>query len=314
MHKLDEVGCFEETKRELAANRGASEQIVRQIKEIRRNIDDVKSAKTFRGAVDDAVIKVCDEAKEVIESIVEKYQAKIRKRIDDARGQELDVDEAMDEVARLARFAQKLKPDFQAELDELIRANLITTSNALLDEYKKRLASLTQDIGSAGLSSITIDPLKLMGGSGVRADDFSVYKLVHSKEVEDGKEWVKNTDKKWYKPWTWFQESGYWRKKRKTVKYIDASELTQEFLSPIQEIVFEDGDNARQHAQKQSNRIATLFNQEFKRLDDVLKAKLADLESYATEQEKEEARVRESEAKLQWLETIKKEVESILEI
>lgn len=314
MHKLDEVGCFEETKRELAANRGASEQIVRQIEEIRRNIDDVKSAKTFRGAVDDAVIKVCDEAKEVIESIVQKYQAKIRKRIDDARGQELDVDEAKDEVARLARFAQKLEPDFQAELDELIRANLITTSNALLDEYKKRLASLTQDIGAAGLSGITIDPLKLMGGSVVRADDFSVHKLVQSKEVEDGKEWVKNTDKKWYKPWTWFQESGYYRTKYKTVKYIDASELAQEFLSPIQEIVFENGDNARQHAQKQSNRIANLFNLEFKRLDDVLKAKLADLESYATEQEKAEARVRESEAKLQWLETIKKEVESILEI
>lgn len=313
-HKLDEVGCFEETKRELAANQGASEQIVQEIEKIRRNIDDVKSAKTFRVAVDDAVIKVCDEAKEVIESIVQKYQAKIRKRIDDARGQELDVDEAKDEVARLARFAQKLEPDFQAELDELIRANLITTSNALLDEYKKRLASLTQDIGAAGLSGITIDPLKLMGGSVVRADDFSVHKLVQSKEVEDGREWVENTKKKWYKPWTWFQESGYYRTKYKTVKYIDASELAQEFLSPIGEIVFENGDNARQHAQKQSNRIANLFNQEFKRLDGVLKEKLSKLESYATEREKADARVRESEAKLQWLEAIKKEVESILEI
>lgn len=314
MHKLDEVGCFEKTKQELAKNREDGERIARQIEAIRKKVDDVKSAQQFRDAVDDAVIKVSDDAKDVIDSIVQKYQAKIRQKIDELRGQELDMDEVMDEVSRLERYAKKLEPDFQAELDELIRENLVKTSNALLQEYKKKLASLASEIDPNTLAGITIDPLKLMGGTVPLADDFSVTKLVQSKEVKNGKEWVENTNKKWYKPWTWFQEKGYYRTKYKTVKYVPASDLAQEFFAPIKENVVSNGALARKHAIKQSNRIVASFNKEFERLDDVLKQKLSELESYATDKTQAEERIKETEKRLAWLELIKNRVASILEI
>lgn len=314
MHKLDEVGCFEKTKQELAKNREDGERIARQIEAIRKKVDDVKSAQQFRDAVDDAVIKVSDDAKDIIDDIVQKYQAKIRKKIDELRGQELDMDEVMDEVSRLERYAKKLEPDFQAELDELIRENLVKTSNALLQEYKKKLASLTSEIDPNALAGISIDPLKLMGGTVPTADDFSVTKLVQSKEVEDGKEWVENTNKKWYKPWTWFQEKGYYKTKYKTVKYVPASELAQEFFAPIKETVVNNGELAQKHAIKQSNRIVASFNKEFERLDGVLKQKLSELESYATDKTKAEERIKETERRLAWLEVIKNRVASILEI
>lgn len=60
--------------------------------------------------------------------------------------------------------------------------------------------------------------------------------------------------------------------------------------------------------------LAEYFNAEFRRLDDVLKSKLAELESFATNHKKAEERVKESECKLAWLEQIKVKVESILEI
>lgn len=314
MHKLDEVGCFEKTKQELAKNREDGERIARQIEAIRKKVDDVKSAQQFRDAVDDAVIKVSDDAKDIIDGIVQKYQAKIRKKIDELRGQELEMDEVMDEVSRLERYAKKLEPDFQAELDELIRENLVKTSNALLQEYKKKLASLTSEIDPNALAGISIDPLKLMGGTVPTADDFSVTKLVQSKEVEDGKEWVENTNKKWYKPWTWFQEKGYYKTKYKTVKYVPASELAQEFFAPIKETVVNNGELAQKHAIKQSNRIVASFNKEFERLDGVLKQKLSELESYATDKTMAEERIKETERRLAWLEVIKNRVASILEI
>ena len=313
IHKLDEVGCFEETKRELAQNRDKSEQILAHIENIRKNIDDVKSAKKFKDAVDDAVVKVNDEAKDVIDGIVQKYQARIRMRIDEVRGKELDIDEAKDEVARLERFAKKLEPDFQIDLDELIRENLINTGNALLAQYKNKLASLTEELDSTIISGINIDPLRLMGGS-VLEGDLLIKQLIQSKEVEDGKEWVENTSKKWYKPWTWFQEEGYYRTKYKTVKYVNASELADEFLAPVEDSLHDNSDNTCYHASEQSTKIAEAFNKEFKRLDDVLKSKLTELESFTTDKEKAEERIRESESKLVWLETIKTKVESILEI
>ena len=313
-HKLDEVGCFEKTKQELAKNREDGERIAQQIMSIRKKVDDVKSAQQFKNAVDNAVIKVSDDAKEIIDAIVGKYQAMLTRKIVELSGKELDIEEVMGEVSHLEHYAKKLEPGFQAEIDELIQKNLVETSNALLKEYKKKLTSLTSEVDPNALAGISIDPLKLMSGSIPVADEFSVTNLIQSKDVADGKEWVKNTDKKWYKPWTWFQESGYYRTKYKTVKYVPADELAQAFLGPIKESMFNNGEQALKYTIKQSNRIASSFNNEFKRLDSVLKQKLIELESYATDEKQAENRIKETEKRLIWLEEIKKRVASILEI
>ena len=314
MHKLDEVGCFEKTKQELAKNHEDSERIALQIETIRKKIDDVKSAQNFRVAVDNAVIGVSDDAKEIIDSIVQKYQAKIRQKIDDLRGQELDMDDVMNEVYRLELYAKSLEPNFQADLDELIRENLIKTSKALLQEYKKKLESLTSEVDSDALAGISIDPIKLMEGTVPTADTFSVTNLIQSKEVTNGREWVENTNKKWYKPLTWFQEKGYYKTKYKTVHYVPASDLAQEFFAPIKETVINNGELAQKYVIRQSNRIAASFNKEFERLDDMLKQKLSELESYATDKSQAEKRIKETEKRLKWLEGIQKQVASILEI
>ena len=138
--------------------------------------------------------------------------------------------------------------------------------------------------------------------------------MIQPESVEDGEEWVKNTDKKWYRPWTWLQESGYYRTKYKTVEYIDAGDLADECLQPIQDDIYESGNKASQYAEKQSKKIAESFKKEFEKLDLLLKNKLNELKSYATNKQKAEERIRESERRLQWLEEIRSEVESILEI
>ncbi|MDY4078380.1 MAG: dynamin family protein [Clostridium sp.] len=312
-HKLDEVGCFEETKHELAKRQDESKKIVEQILKIREKIDNIKTAKKFKDAVDDAVIKVNDDSEEVIDGIVAKFQGCIIEKIDGFRGIELEVNEAEKEVDNLIDFGKKLEPDFEVELDELIRDNLVNTGNALLDEYKNKLKELTDEIDTSALG-ITIDPLKFMEGSFNIADSFSLEKMIKTKKVEDGEEWVKNKDKKWYKPWTWFQEKGYYRTKYKNVKYVNAYEMAHELLEPVEECIDENGDGALKHVRKQSNKIAKEFKTEFKKLDNVLKGKLSELESFATDREKAEERIRESEHKLKWLESIKREIESILEI
>ena len=78
--------------------------------------------------------------------------------------------------------------------------------------------------------------------------------------------------------------------------------------------MFENGKSATKYALEQSKSIIERFNAEFKRLDAVLEKRLAELELCATDKEKAEERVKESERKLAWLEEINTKVESILEI
>ena len=314
IHKLEALDCLENTKKELASQLDRNEKIVKQIELIEHKISDVKEAKAFEDSVEQVVLQVDDEAKNVVEEIIMKFQAKIRNKIDELRGKEIEIALVEQEVSELAQFARRLEPNFQAELDELIKNNLIKSSQELLKTYRDKLISLTDELEADSLTGIFIEPLKFMEGDITPIDSFSIEHMVQSKKVENGREWIENTNKKWYKPWTWFQERGYYRKKYKTVKYIDAGELADEYLSKIQTLIYDNGENTIKYATKQSVNILRAFKKEFEKLDNILKEKLDQLKSYATDRTRAEARIQESEERLEWLKSIKAEVESILDI
>lgn len=314
IHKLDNLKFEVTLQNELAKNKDDRDIIAQKIATVRKKIDDVKTVKKFNESVDDAVINVCDEAESVITDIITSYQSKLRERIDSIRGEEIKIEDVDIEVEKLYRFANKLEPEFRTDLDELIRSKLIKTSKDLLDKYREKIKSLTDEIDTSSLFGISFEPIKLISASIYDVDSFSVKKLIKKKEVEDGTEWVANTDKKWYKPWTWFQKSGYYVTKYKKVKYINAEELAEEFFVPIQDSLMENSDNAKKYTIKQSNHIAKIFSNEFKSLDNILKEKLIQLESYASDSEKAEQRIFETEKKIEWIENIKNKVNSILEI
>lgn len=314
MHKLDEVGCFEKTKQELAKNRENSEQIVRQIEVIRQKVDDANSAKMFKESVDKALVKVNNDIEDYIDEVIEKYQCKLTAKIDVARGREIEVSKVMDEVEALKKFVLKLTPDLQTELDEMIRKNLVSTSNTLLEEYVKKLSSFNSEVDLNTLVSIKIEPLKLMSGSTVSFDKNSIGKLTLTKRVENGREWVENTSKAWWKPWTWLDDDGYYRTLYKDVKYVRANELAQEFFASVQENLISNGNAAQKHTTNEANKIVTSFKNEFVRLDKVLKDKLAELETYAKDKENAEERIKKTEQRLAWLEQIKRSVAAILDI
>ena len=313
-HKLDELKCMDETNRELAQNIEKGKEIAEQLALIRRKIDDGQSAKEFQSSIDNTLKQTEKNLQDAINKTQLEFQDKVTKRSDEIVKVKIQLDEVDIEVKSLARFAKNLEPEFQAALDETIQENLVKVVGSLLAEYRKKLASLTDELDLSVLGNITIDPLRLLGGSLQINEDISIRKLIKTEKVEDGREYVKNTDKKWYKPWTWFQESGYYRTKYKEVKYVPGNELAANYITPIENGLEENAAAAQKHALQQAKNIADSYSEEFARLDDILQEKLAEMQSYVTEQDKAEERIRETQARLDWLENIQTEVKSILDI
>ena len=298
VHKLDEVGCLEETKRELAKNQDESAKILKLIESIREKMDSAKEAKKFKDAVDDAIKDIDDSSKAVIRKTLKKFQERLDKRIFNIEKTEIPLADTESVVDRLTELTEILELDFKAELDEFIHANVVSTSVTLLEKYKNKLSSLTDEINVADLVSVKIDPLKLMNSSVVTDKDF-ILTLAKEKEVEDGETWVSNPDYgAWYKPWTFFTEGkGYWRKEYKQVAYVPGDELAQFFIQPVEKHFYSNGESARKYALFQSERIAEYFKLEFIRLDEILKTKLSELESFASDKDKAEQRVAVSSSK-----------------
>ena len=319
MGKLKEFDYVEKIKKEAAENTKKRDEIKKQIGLIREKIDSAEDAKKFKDAVDDAIAKINNKSQGVIDGIFQKFQDRITKRIDDLGKKEFSEDEAEDEYERLRKFAEDLVPEFEVELNKLIINDLVNTSKALIDNYKKKLTELKlKELDSNNLSGIVVDPYKLMSGSSVFSD-FSVGQLIREEERVVGEESYQTE----VRTRGWFESIIFWPKdelvtRRRnilgTVRFVNASELAQNFFTPVEASLRKNGKNAGEYARKHSKGIADRFKAEFKRLDDVLKSKLAELESYATDVKKAEERVKESERKEKWLEQIIAKVESILEI
>ena len=90
--------------------------------------------------------------------------------------------------------------------------------------------------------------------------------------------------------------------------------MAQRFFAPIEENLRENIHNAQVHAKQEAIQIAQTFNKKFSVLYDILKKKLLELESYASDQNTAEARIQQSKLKLEWLDMIQSRVNSILDI
>lgn len=278
LYKIDEAGCFEKTKQEFVANVDVSKRIVEHIYNIRNKIADVKSAKKFKENVNSTVKDINDKSKKVIDSINEKYQTLIKEHIDDARGKFLYEYEIESELKKLEAFSKKIETDFYIELNELIREKFIKTYNVLLNEYRTKLSLLTDQIYIEGISTIKIDSLGLMKSIFIPITDFSLEKLIYERGS------------------------------------IDCSELYYNFLSYVQRLLYYNKDGAYSYIKNQSNKITESFDEEFKRLNSVIKEKLVEINSCIIEKKKVEKNIIELQDKLKWLKNIKIYIESILEI
>ena len=109
-------------------------------------------------------------------------------------------------------------------------------------------------------------------------------------------------------------ESGHIESSYTTEEFVSEEKLASEFLANAEKSLQDNITSACKYATKQANNLSSVYCAEFKRLDDVLKQKLAVLQEYALDQTEAEERIKEAEERLAWLNQIKDRVASILEI
>ena len=141
-----------------------------------------------------------------------------------------------------------------------------------------------------------------------------IQSLTKKERVKTGRHWVSNSDKAWYKPWTWFQEKGWYVDDYEDREYVEGQELAQRFLAGLQERLDENMQSATNYAGQQAKTIQEAFKKKFKELDEALQKKLNELTAYSKDQTDTERAIKESEERLHWLEEIRRRVDAILEI
>lgn len=306
--RLESAKSFETTKQEITENQDEQKEILANIEVIKKKLASGEDAKRFKSRIEQ--INYDSEISKMANDVIVVAQEKITEQLSPS-DTKISKREAEELCRQFARFADNLQAEVQVKLEELIGNRVHKSATDLLEEYRKKISELAQDVN---IGTVSIDPFELMAGD-ISTDVSSlINNLTETEHVKVDEVWVENTSKKWYKPWTWFQEKGHWKDIYEDKEYVDRTKLAQRFFAPIQEQLYENRDNAIKYAKAQTEKIKQDFSKKFVELDTVLKKKLQELEDCANDNKNVERRIRESQAKLKWLEEIQIKTKAILDI
>ena len=306
--RLESAKSFETTKQEIAENKDRRDEIKEQIARINQKLASGTDAKKFKERV--SAINFDREITDKATKIVAKAQKELSPNMNS--NTKMTVSEAEIWCSEFKKLTKEVDAEVQVKLGNLIENQVQKSAEKLLEEYQNRLADLTEEID---VGEVNVQPFELMAGevdlSNAKA---MISNLTKSEEVKVGEEWVENTNKKWYKPWTWFQESGHYRDIMETRNYVDGNALSTKLVLPVQKHLYENLQGATQYAREQTNFIKREFSKKFDELDQVLQQKLNELQECASDEKNAERRIRESQERLDWLENVQNEINAILEI
>lgn len=309
--KLESARTFENTKQEIILNQSKQKEILSQIETIKAKLKNGEEAKKFKDKIDS--INYDKEIRGVADSIIKEAQKKISEQCSSCESK-LSRRDAESICQVFAKFAEGLQAEIQVKLENIITNHVEKNAQELLNQYKHRIADLSQDIE---VGVVEVNPFELLDGEIESAKNIGnlVADLTKTERVKVGEYEVENPERSGF-----FGFFKIWKPKYITkseyadVEYINGSELAQRFFANMEKQLFDNSDNAVKYAKEQTYHIKASFSKKFAELDSVLNKKLAELEACATDSKNVEKMIEQTKKRLMWLEEIQLHIQAILDI
>ena len=293
-------------------NENSRNEIHNQLETIKTILDEGKEAQKFRSR-----IKELDMMKDA-KSRIRKVRAKISKELNPSnkRGAmtTLEVQQLM---MKLNNTVLHLQSDVKTELESIINDVIVENANSIMKEYAEHIHELIQKGVVQSREYNASD-----NGLGVRFLEMDIpnaqeiinhYK--YNERYDTGEEeWIENKNKKWYKPWTWFEESGHYRTIYANREMVDYTTVENEYLTPIIQSFNENLESAQNTAQEEAEQFKKFFLKQLDELQNALKKKVEENKKLTQSQSSIDAMIEAEKEKVAWLENFMTKLDAILEI
>lgn len=311
-NRLKSADTLAELQKQMASNKEEQEKLAKKIEFIEKNINDGNQAKKYEEKIE--ALNADKELKDGKNKIIKDAQKLIREKLNKVRDRgELSQLEAKAASKTLNNEIMQIQGKVESELEKLINEMIQKNGQKLLAGYLERLSSLKEEKGISK-DEIELDPVSLMLGEVSLNVENMISESSETKEVVVGTEYVKNTNKRWFKPWTWFEEDGWDRDIIEERDFVDGKKLSQLFLNASQKSLYSNGEIGVNQAKKQVEALKKAFKKKFVELDSVLKKKISEVKEYRMSSGEIEKELKEIENRQAWLNEVRKEIDNILDI
>lgn len=310
--KVEEKDMHAKMISSIQNNESSRNGIHQQLEAIKRILDEGQEAQKFRSRIE--ALDMMKDAK----NRIRKVRAKISKELNPSseRGAmtALEVQQLM---MKLNNTVMHLQSDVKTELESIINDVIVENANSIMKEYTEHIHELIQS-GIVQNQAYSMSDHEF-GVGFLEMDIPNAQEIINSYKYDERydtgeEEWVENTNKKWYKPWTWFEESGHYRTIYANREMVDYATVENEYLSPIIQSFNENLESAQNTAQDEAEQFKKFFLKQLDELQTALKKKVEENEKLTQNQSSIDAQIEAEKGKVAWLENFLMKLDAILEI
>lgn len=327
--KIEDADTFVKLQNEIATNKDKQQEIRRQIELIETTLNNKEENEKFKETINR--LNLSDKVENDIKTISARTTVKFNKFFD-KYSNELDEDEAEALISRFNRLAKDTFDDYSVEVQNILDNDIKEKGNRLLAEYVERIKELSNAISREGIKfdlldlvSDKISELSDMENVIDRSRDIkTVYDEQEKTRTETRTRSVKNENKKWYKPWTWFDpkyvdedydvEVTYMETVERKVEYVRKDKIMYITLQKVEAQLLEDQKAVAEYSKQQTETIKRYFNAQFEKVNQYIEEKANELKCCFADDKNIENKIIEIQNNTKWLNDIKCKLESILDI
>lgn len=310
--KIEEKDMHAKMLSSISDNENARNEIHRQLESVKAILDEGKAAEEFKQKIE--ALDMSKDAK----NRIRKLRARISKELNPSGGRgAMTILEVQQLMMKLNNTVQHLQCDVKTELDNIINDVIVDNANQIMSDYMDHIHNL--------IKSGVVETKEYLAEGNEQSIGFLEMDIPNAQEIintykfneryDTGEEeWVKNTNKKWYKPWTWGEESGHYRKIYANREMVDYDTVENEYLQPIIGSFNENLESAQETAQEEAEKFKTFFLGQLAELETALKKKVEENEKLTQNRNNIEEVIEQEREKMEWLDNFMIRLDSILEI
>lgn len=302
---IDEENMMAKLDESIAADNEKYKEVRAQIEEIKEKLKTSEGAKAIEEKIDNLEIDylIADDAGRLIYRALEEMTRDLYKRGNVERSvAEVKILKLKDEI-------KKLEKDLENELNRFIKNTVIDEGERLVNEYQEYVNDLKSEINITGFNFEKVRKFQEINIKNVSQllDEHLVTEDIYEERI------VKNDRKRWYKPWTYFQDSYYVINEKvgeKQVVKIDA--LIDETMISITNDADANIKTAMEEAENQIKELKEYFKKELEKLDELVVKIVNDLDEKTKSEIEIKNRVENEKSSKLWLEEITEKLNNIM--
>ena len=307
--KLNELAAVAHLEDAIRKDKDAKAKIEEQIAKIKANIQSAQNAQKRSKAIDNI------DLTSTIEKQVATYMTEIKNKLSrmmSGRSNKVEKIKAKQQCEELEKECKAISVQIKVQIDKILETAYKDTITKIVEDYKRYLAELNIGVDTNALS---FNPANLISGS--LSDLSSIIddntETVDESYYDDKYKWVPSK-KKWYNPFSWFNEGAHWEGKtiEKYVDYVDMNEVASDYIVPFQKSLDDTKKDAINHVKSETQRLKEYLKSELAKIDKVLNQKLDALSKTEADNKAKAEEIAVKEKNLKWLESIQSQVNNII--